>query len=42
MFGICDGRLAAPFDAFLEPERQKVTQWIEAFQTTGYLPQHHP
>lgn len=34
----CSGRLAAPFDAFLEPERKRVAAWLESFAPTGLLP----
>lgn len=36
--GICSGLLAAPFDAFLEPERKRVAAWLESFAPTGLLP----
>ena len=39
MRGICSGLLAAPFDVFLEPERQKVIEWMQGFGETGYLPE---
>jgi len=36
--GICSGKLAPPFDAFLLPERQRVTEWMACFASTGWLP----
>lgn len=36
--GLCSGQLAAPFDAFKEPEREKVRQWLNNFSRHGYLP----
>lgn len=36
--GLCSGRLAAPYDAYLAPERQRVQQWLDAFRETGFLP----
>jgi len=36
--GVCSGRLAAPFDAFHEPERERVTAWMASFADTGFLP----
>ncbi len=39
MCGICSGHLAAPFDAFLPPERERVSQWMSSFADTGLLPQ---
>ncbi|MEM6472044.1 MAG: dihydrodipicolinate synthase family protein [Planctomycetota bacterium] len=29
--GVCSGQLAAPFDAFKEPQRTKVQQWLRDF-----------
>lgn len=36
--GICSGRLAAPFDPFKLPERERVIAWLSAFARHGYLP----
>ncbi len=36
--GVCSGRLAAPFDAFHQPERERVTAWMASFADAGYLP----
>ena len=37
--GVCSGLLAAPFDAFHPPERERVRAWMETFADTGFLPQ---
>lgn len=36
--GLCSGLLAAPFDAFKEPEKEKVRHWLSNFSRHGYLP----
>ncbi len=36
--GICSGRLAAPFDPFKLPERERVVDWLKAFAKYGFLP----
>ena len=41
--GICSGQLAAPFDAFREPERERVATWLDSFAPSGLLPDSpHP
>ena len=35
---VCCGQLAAPFDAFRPPERQRVLTWLNSFARTGLLP----
>jgi dihydrodipicolinate synthase/N-acetylneuraminate lyase len=35
--GVCSGRLAAPFDAFLAPERERVAAWLDSFAGKGFL-----
>ncbi len=36
--GLSSGQLAAPFDAFKEPEREKVLSWLNNFRRHGFLP----
>lgn len=36
--GVCPGRLAAPFDAFLPPERARVSAWLREFPAPHWLP----
>ena len=35
--GICSGLLAAPFDVFLPPERQRVSQWLQQFSGRRFI-----
>ncbi|PHQ36996.1 dihydrodipicolinate synthase family protein [Rhodopirellula bahusiensis] len=35
--GICSGQLAAPFDAFKEPQREQVHQWLTEFSKRTLL-----
>ncbi len=35
--GICSGLLAAPFDVFLPPERQRVSQWLQEFSGRRFI-----
>ena len=36
--GVCSGLLSPPFDAFHQPERERVAEWMKSFADTGYLP----